>query len=106
MSIARLTDVDISAGGLGFDTPREFQAEDLLMVKVILPPFSMIETMAKIIRVTPLEQGKSGFHLATQFVRPRWGRAGTDYPAYSPGSSRAATNKKSRASSSLNCEWV
>ena len=38
------------------------------MLKVILPPFSMIETMAKIIRVTPLDQGKAGFHLATQFV--------------------------------------
>lgn len=68
VSIARLTDVDISAGGLGFNTPREFQADDLLMLKVILPPFSMIETMAKIIRVTPLDQGKAGFHLATQFV--------------------------------------
>ena len=68
VAIARLTDVDISAGGLGFDTPRDFQADDLLMLKVILPPFSMIDTMAKIIRVTPLEQGKAGFHLATQFV--------------------------------------
>ena len=45
VSIARLSDVDISAGGLGFDTPREFQAEDLLVLKVILPPFSMIETV-------------------------------------------------------------
>lgn len=68
VAIARLTDVDISAGGIGFDTPREFQADDLLVVKVILPPFSMIETTAKIIRVTPLEHGSSGFHLATQFV--------------------------------------
>ena len=68
VAIARLIDVDISAGGLGFNTPREFQADDLLMVKVILPPFSMIETIARIIRVTPLEQGKAGFHLATQFV--------------------------------------
>ena len=42
VAIARLTDVDISAGGLGFDTPRQFQAEDLLVLKVILPPFSMI----------------------------------------------------------------
>lgn len=68
VNIARLTEVDISAGGLGFNTPREFQADDVLLLKVILPPFSMIETMAKIIRVTPLEEGRSGFHLATQFV--------------------------------------
>lgn len=68
VAIARLTDMDISAGGLGFDTPREFQADDLLVLKVILPPFSLIEATAKIIRVTPLEQGSGGFHLATQFV--------------------------------------
>ena len=68
VAIARLTNVDISAGGLGFDTPREFQADDLLVLKVILPPFSMIETTARIIRVTPLENGLAGFHLATQFV--------------------------------------
>jgi len=68
VAIARLTEVDISAGGLGFDTPRQFQVDDLLVLKVILPPFSMIETTAKIIRVTPREPGAGGFHLATQFV--------------------------------------
>lgn len=68
VAIARLTDVDISAGGLGFDTPREFQADDLLVLKLILPPFSMIEATARIIRVTPIEKDPAGFHLATQFV--------------------------------------
>ncbi len=68
VAIARLTDVDISAGGLGFDTPRQFQADDLLILKVILPPFSMIEATTRIIRVTPLDSGTGGFHLATQFV--------------------------------------
>ncbi len=68
VAIARLTDVDISAGGLGFDTPREFQADDLLVLKVILPPFSMIEATARIIRVSPAEKGTTGFHVATQFV--------------------------------------
>ncbi len=68
VAIARLTEVDISAGGLGFDTPRRFQADDLLVLKVILPPFSIIETTAKVIRVTPVEAGVGGFHLATQFV--------------------------------------
>ncbi|MGB3398101.1 MAG: PilZ domain-containing protein [Nitrospira sp.] len=68
VAIARLTDVDISAGGLGFDTPREFQADDLLMLKIILPPFSMIEATARIIRVTPAERDSTGYQVATQFV--------------------------------------
>lgn len=68
VAIARLTDVDISAGGLGFDTPREFQADDLLMLKIILPPFSMIEATARIIRVGAPEKGTTGFHVATQFL--------------------------------------
>ena len=68
VAIARLTDVDVSAGGLGFDTPRRFQADDLLVLKVILPPFSMIEATARIIRVTPAEKETTGFHVATQFV--------------------------------------
>jgi hypothetical protein len=68
VDIARLTYVDISAGGLGFNTPRLFQAEDVLALRLILPPFSMIETTARIIRVTTPVKGESGYHLATQFV--------------------------------------
>ncbi len=68
VTIARLTNVDISAGGLGFDTPREFQADDLLVLKLILPPFSMIDATARIIRVTPVGDSSTEFHVATQFV--------------------------------------
>lgn len=68
VSIARLTEVDISAGGLGFDTPRRFEADDVLALKCILPPFSMIETTARIIRVTPLNTDPAQFHVATQFI--------------------------------------
>lgn len=68
VAIARLTDVDISAGGVGFHTPRRFEADDVLMLKVILPPFSMIETTARIIRVTPMQKTPAEFHVATQFI--------------------------------------
>jgi hypothetical protein len=67
VEIARLTHVDISAGGVGFHTPRPFQAEDILALKLILPPFSMIETTARVIRVTPAGE-ESGYHVATQFL--------------------------------------
>ena len=68
VAIARLSDVDISAGGLGFNTPRRFEADDVLVIKCILPPFSMIETSARIIRVTSLNTDPAQFHVATQFI--------------------------------------
>ncbi|MBI4003026.1 MAG: PilZ domain-containing protein [Nitrospira defluvii] len=68
VEIARLTNVDISAGGVGFNTPRQFQADDVLALKLILPPFSMVETTARIIRVTTAGKGEVGCHVATQFV--------------------------------------
>ncbi|MGZ8383862.1 MAG: PilZ domain-containing protein [Nitrospira sp.] len=68
VQIARLTEVDISAGGVGFNTPRQFRADDVLALKLILPPFSMIETAARIIRVTEVGKGETGYHVATQFV--------------------------------------
>ena len=68
VQIARLTTVDISAGGVGFNTPRQFQGDDVLVLKIILPPFSMIETAARIIRVTEAGKGTPGYHVATQFI--------------------------------------
>jgi hypothetical protein len=68
VEIARLTNVDISAGGVGFNTPRQFQAENVLALKLILPPFSMIETTARIIRVTAAEKGETGYRVACQFI--------------------------------------
>lgn len=68
VDIARLTHVDISAGGLAFFTPRLFETDDVLSVRLILPPFSMIEASAKIIRVTEAGKDATGYHLATQFV--------------------------------------
>jgi c-di-GMP-binding flagellar brake protein YcgR len=68
VEIARLTNVDISAGGVGFNTPRLFQAENVLALRLIIPPFSMIETAARIIRVTAAGKSESGYHVATQFI--------------------------------------
>ena len=68
VDIARLTNVDISAGGLGFNTPRLFQVDEVLVLRLILPPFSMIETTARIIRVAAAMKGETGYHLATQFI--------------------------------------
>ena len=66
VSIARLVEVNISAGGIGFVTPRRFEQGDVLAVRLILPPFTLIQTTAKVIRVTG-GPGATGVRLATQF---------------------------------------
>ena len=67
ISIARLTEVNISGGGISFVSPRAFQASDLLALKLILPPFTPIHTTAKVIRTAPLT-GTAGYLIATQYV--------------------------------------
>jgi hypothetical protein len=67
MEIARMTQVNISGGGIGFVSPRSFSAGDRLEIKIILPPFVPIHTVAHIIRASPDPQGQ-GCALATEFV--------------------------------------
>lgn len=67
IAIARLTEVNISGGGISFVSPRAFQASDLLTLKLILPPFTPIHATAKVIRTAPLTGGP-GYLIATQYV--------------------------------------
>lgn len=66
IALARLTEVNISGGGISFVSPRAFQAGDLLALKMILPPFTPIQTTAKVIRSSPLT-GSPGYLIATQY---------------------------------------
>ena len=59
--------VNISGGGVSFTSPREFKDGDRLALKIILPPFTPIQTVIKIIRSSPNPQGQ-GFALATEFI--------------------------------------
>lgn len=67
IAIARLTEVNISGGGISFVSPRSFQPSDLLTLKLILPPFTPVNTTAKVIRTSPLTGGP-GYLIATQYV--------------------------------------
>lgn len=67
IAVARLTEVNISGGGISFVSPRPFQASDLLTLKLILPPFTPIHATAKVIRTSPLT-GAPGHLIATQYV--------------------------------------
>lgn len=67
ISMAQVKNVNISGGGISFITQRELRAGQSLVLKFILPPFTPIETTARIIRVTPSGRGEEGFCVATQF---------------------------------------
>jgi hypothetical protein len=67
MDIARVTNVNISGGGISFVSLRQFAVGDHLALKVILPPFTPIQTVVKVIRSAPNPDGQ-GVALATEFV--------------------------------------
>jgi hypothetical protein len=67
VAMARLMDINLSGGGVGFVSSREFAAGDRLSVKMILPPFTPVHAVAQVIRSTLNPQGQ-GWDLATEFV--------------------------------------
>jgi hypothetical protein len=67
MEIARMTNVNISGGGISFVSPHPFNAGDRLELKIILPPFVPIHTIVNIIRTDPDPHGQ-GVMLATEFL--------------------------------------
>jgi hypothetical protein len=67
VTMARPMDVNLSGGGVGFVSPREFAAGDQLAIKLILPPFILIQALAKVIRSVSQTDGQ-GFAIATEFV--------------------------------------
>jgi PilZ domain len=67
VAMAQVMEVNISGGGVNFVSAREFAAGDNLALKIILPPFTPIQTVAKVIRATACSKGE-GFMLATEFV--------------------------------------
>ena len=66
VSIPRLTEVNISAGGLGFRSSRCFDVDTVLALRFILPPFTPIQTQARVIRAVP--EGHGDFRIAVEFT--------------------------------------
>lgn len=67
IDLARVTNVNISGGGIGFVSPGQFHAGDRLALKLILPPFTPIHAVAKVLRSAP-PPGGDGFVVAAEFV--------------------------------------
>ena len=67
IAIAQVADVTLSGGGIGFLSPRKFAVDDLLKLKIILPPFTPIHTTARVIRSDLAKDGIQ-FDIATEFT--------------------------------------
>ena len=67
IAIAQVADVTLSGGGIGFLSPRKFAVDDLLKLKIILPPFTPIHTTARVIRSALAKDGIQ-FDIATEFT--------------------------------------
>jgi PilZ domain len=67
VTMARPMDVNLSGGGVGFVASQEFTVGEQLAIKMILPPFRLIQTLTKVIRSVPQADGQ-GFAIATEFI--------------------------------------
>ncbi|GKS59168.1 pilus assembly protein PilZ [Nitrospira sp.] len=63
LAVPRMTDVNISATGMNFPSSQTFEVGDILDVKLILPPFLPIHTMAEVVRVSDIEEHPAGRYL-------------------------------------------
>lgn len=68
IAIAQVTDVTLSGGGIGFLSPRMFAVDDMLSLKVVLPPFTPIHTTARVIRSIQAKDGIN-YDIATEFIQ-------------------------------------
>ena len=67
IAMAQVTDVTLSGGGIGFFSPRNFSVDDILKLKIVLPPFTPIHTTARVIRSTQVKD-RINYDIATEFV--------------------------------------
>jgi PilZ domain len=65
--IAQLIDVNLSASGISFLSPRQFAVGDKLSLKMVLPPFTPINTTAQVVRSVPAKDGP-GHDIGTEFT--------------------------------------
>jgi hypothetical protein len=71
IALPKLTEVNISGGGISFTASRKFAEGDLLDLRVILPPFTAIQTRVAITRVAETDgaHGKGPWCTGTRFLQ-------------------------------------
>lgn len=69
VALPKLTEVNISGGGISFAASRKFQEGDQLDLRVILPPFTPIQTRVEITRVEPADGKEEAWSTGTRFIQ-------------------------------------
>jgi hypothetical protein len=67
IAIAQVADVTLSGGGIGFLSPQKFAVDDMLKLKIVLPPFTPIHTTARVIRSILAKDGIQ-YDIASEFI--------------------------------------
>jgi PilZ domain len=67
IAIAQVADVTLSGGGIGFLSPRPFAVDDMLALKIVLSPFTPIQTTARVIRSDLAKDGIQ-YDIATEYI--------------------------------------
>ena len=68
IQLPKMTEVNVSAGGLRFVSRRRFQEGDVLDISLVLPPFTPVTAKAEVTRVSPHEPDGEGADIAARFV--------------------------------------
>lgn len=67
--LPRLTDVNISGGGVSFPIPYRLQEGDQLDLHIILPPFSPIQARVEVMHATPVDGKKEEWWTGTRYTQ-------------------------------------
>jgi c-di-GMP-binding flagellar brake protein YcgR len=61
-------EVNISGGGIGFVTTRQFNPDDSLDLRLVLPDTQSIHAAAKVVRIAPIARDKSSHLVGARFT--------------------------------------
>lgn len=68
VAIPRPTEVNISAGGLSFPCDRAYDADSVLALRFFIPPFTPIQTQARVVRSIPDGKTPGRYRVAVEFT--------------------------------------
>lgn len=68
VTVPKLTDVNLSAGGIRFSADQPVRPHEQLELNLILPPFTPVRTIAEVLRVQEGDPLGGPFKVATKFL--------------------------------------
>ncbi|MEW6248558.1 MAG: PilZ domain-containing protein [Nitrospirota bacterium] len=66
--LPEVASLNISGGGIGFETTRVIDVGNRLSLMLILPPFAAVRAEAIVVAVTPVKCDRPRWHVSTEFT--------------------------------------